>query len=143
MMPKFAPGSTIFLIFLLLMPSLGFPADLPAGVATAPVAHEICFPLQDGERILRDLESLPPCLDAVKAAEDSINSSEARSKELEIRIVEQDRELKDARKLVDDTRKAGEDAVKVAGGSWYTRALSVVKWVALGIVLGYAGGMSK
>lgn len=131
------------LIVLFLCPVPCFPADLPVGAAPGGVATEICFPLQDGERILKDLESLLPCQDAIKAAEDSINSSEARSKELEIRVDEQDRELKDARKLVDDTRKAGEQAVKVAGGSWYTRALSVVKWVALGALLGLAAGVAK
>jgi hypothetical protein len=111
--------------------------------ASKPSGDEICFPLPDGERILRDLEALPPCRDAVAAAEEAIKSSEIRSQALENRIVEQDGELKDARKLVDDTRKAGEEAAKVAAGPWYARALSVVKWVALGIIVGFVGGMGK
>jgi hypothetical protein len=103
----------------------------------------ICFPLPDGERILRDLEALPPCREAVAAAEEAINSGEMRSQALEKRIVEQDQELKDARKLVDDTRKAGEEAAKVAGGPWYGRVLAAGKWIALGIIVGFVGGMGK
>lgn len=108
-----------------------------------PSGGEICFPLPDGERILRDLESLPPCRDAVTAAEDALHAEEVRSQALEGRVVEQDRELKDARKLVDDTRKAGEEAAKAASGPWYQKVLSAGKWIALGIIIGFVGGMSK
>jgi len=140
---KNAPGSTIFLIFLLLMPSLGFGADLPTGPQEGGVAPEICFPVEDGERMLKDLEALPPCREAVKAAQEVINSNKIKDKALEDRISEQDRELTDARKVIDDTRKAGEDAAKVAAGPWYARALSVAKWVGLGVLIGFVGGLSK
>lgn len=136
-------GSTIFLIFLLLMPSLGSGADLPAGPAVGGGAPEICFPLPDGERILQNLEALEGCKEAVEAADGVLNAAEVRSQSLESRIAEQDREIADGKKTIEDTRKAGEDAAKVAAGPWYARALSVVKWVALGIVIGFVGGMVK
>ena len=138
-----APGSTIFLIFLLLMPSLGFPADLPVGTPTAPNPTEICFPLQDGEKILQDLESLPICREAVTAAEEALNSSEIRAQTLIDRVVEQDKELKNAQKLVEDTRKAGQEAAKVASGPWYQKVLAASKWIALGLIVGFVGGMGK
>jgi len=139
--PINALRATIFLVFLLLMPSLGFPADLPVGTVTAPVPVEICFPLQDGERILKDLEALPICREAVTAAEEALNSSELRAETLDNRIVEQDKELTDARKLVDDTRKAGEEAAKVASGPWYQKVLNAGKSIGLGIVLGFVIGL--
>jgi len=122
-----------------------FSADLPGRGAAQDggVAPEICFPIEDGERMLKDLEALPPCREAVKAAQEVINSNRIKDKALENRIVEQDRELKDARKLVDDTRKAGEEAVKVAAGPWYQKVLNAGKWIALGIVVGFIGGMGK
>ena len=141
MRPQNALGSTIFLVFLLLMPSLGFGADLPAGAATGSNPAEICFPLQDGERILKDLEALPICREAVTAAEEALTSSELRAETLDNRIVEQDKELTDARKLVEDTRKAGEEAAKVASGPWYQKVLNAGKWIGLGIVLGFVIGL--
>lgn len=138
-----APGSTIFLIFLLIMAQVVSAADLPAGATDAPTAPQICFPLVDGERILRDLESLPPCQAAVAAGEDAVNSCEVRAEALEDRVAEQDGELADARKVIDDTRKAGEQAVKAGQEPWYVRVLSAAKWVALGLVVGFIGGMSK
>lgn len=110
---------------------------------TKPSGGEICFPLPDGERILRDLESLPPCQEAVAAGEEALSAADERAKALEYRVNEQDRELKDARKLVDDTRKAGEEAAKLASGPWYSRILAASKWIALGIIVGFIGGMSK
>ena len=131
-------------IFLAPMPTYGLGGDnasYPAG--SMPAGGEICFPLPDGERILQNLESLGICRDAVEAADGAVNSCEVRATALEGRVVEQEGELKDARKLVDDTRKAGEEAAKASSGPWYARALSVVKWVALGIVIGFVGGMAK
>lgn len=113
------------------------------GTAQGGAAPEICFPLPDGERILRDLETIGPCREAVTAAGDALNAAEVRSQALEDRVVDQDKELTDARKLIDDTRKAGEAAAKVAAGPWYSRALAVLKWVGLGIVIGFVGGMAK
>ena len=139
-----APQSTIFLVFLLLMPSLGVGAGLPTAAAGRSVAPEICFPLPDGERMLRDLESLPPCREAVKAAEEVINSNRIKDKALEDRIAEQDREIAAGKKTIEDTRKAGEEAAKVAGGAWYRKVLSVAKWGALFFLGGLVvGGMAK
>lgn len=108
-----------------------------------PSGGEICFPLPDGERILRDLESLPPCREAFTAAEDALRAEEVRSQALEGRVVEQERELKDARKLVEDTRKAGEDAAKAASGPWYKRMLNAGKWIGMGILIGFVVGASN
>jgi len=130
-------------VLLILIPMPGFSADLPTAAAERSVAPEICFPLPDGERMLRNLESLEGYRVAVEAADGAVNSCEARSEALEGRVVEQDRELTDARKLVEDTREAGEEAAKVAAGPWYSRALSVVKWIALGIIVGFVGGTAK
>ncbi|MDA8178337.1 MAG: hypothetical protein M0T69_02185 [Deltaproteobacteria bacterium] len=103
----------------------------------------ICFPLPDGERILRDLEALGACREAVEAADGAVDACEVRATALEGRIAEQDRELQNARKLVDDTRKAGEDAAKVAAGPWYSRILSAAKWIGLGILVGFVAGAGK
>jgi len=114
----------------------------PAG--SKPAGVEICFPLPDGERILRDLESLPPTKAALEACSDLSDANEVRAEALESRVAEQDRELKDARKVIDDTRKAGEEAVKVASGPWYARVLAVAKWGALFFLGGLVvGGMAK
>jgi len=121
----------------------GFSADLPTGAAERSVAPEICFPLPDGERMLRDLESLPPCREAVKAAEEVINSNKIKARTMEDRIAEQDREIASGKKTIEDTRKAGEQAAKVAAGPWYSRALSVLKWVGLGIVVGFVGAAAN
>lgn len=118
-------------------------AGTATGAPVGGVAPEICFPLADGERILRDLETIGPCREAVTAAGDALNAAEVRSQALEGRVVEQDKELTDARKLVDDTRKAGEQAAKVAAGPWYSKVLAAGKWIALGIVIGFVGGMAK
>ena len=128
---------------LILVPMPGFSADLPTGAAGGGVAPEICFPVGDGERILRDLESLPLCRDAVTACEDALRSEEGRSQALGGRVIEQDRELTDAQKLVDDTRKAGEEAAKIASGPWYAKVLAAGKWIAAGLVIGFAAGISK
>jgi hypothetical protein len=131
-------------IFLAPMPTYGLGGDnavYPAG--SKPAGGEICFPLPDGERILQNLEALEGCKEAVEAADGVLNAAEVRSQALESRIAEQDREIASGKKTIEDTRKAGEEAAKVAAGPWYARALSVVKWVALGIVVGFVGGMAK
>ena len=133
---KFAPGSTIILIFALVLCPVARAADLP-------VAPSICFSVPDGEKMLQDLESLPALREAVDTAKDAIDSCEERSTALEGRVAEQDREIKDAQVKLEDTRKAGEKAVKVAGGTWYQKVLSAGKWIALGIVIGFVGGMAK
>lgn len=130
-------------VLLVLVPTPCFSAGTATGPAVGGVAQEICFPVGDGERMLKDLESLPPCKETVVAAEDALNATEARAKALENRVDEQDRELKDARKLVDDTRKAGEEAAKVAAGPWYEKVLAAGKWIALGLIVGFVGGMAK
>ena len=112
-------------------------------VHSSVFAEEICFPLTDGTRMLQDIEALEVCREAVDAGENLITSCEARANILEYRVIEQDNELKDARKLVDDTRKAGEEAVKIVAGPWYQRILTAGKWIALGIVIGFVGGLSK
>jgi hypothetical protein len=71
------------------------------------------------------------------------DANEMRAAALETRVEEQDRELKEARKLVDDTRKAGEDAAKAAAGPWYQKVLSAGKWIALGLIVGFIGGVAK
>lgn len=111
--------------------------------ASKPSGAEICFPIPDGERILRDLESLPPCQEAVSAGEDALNACESRAGIVDQRVAEQNQELAEARKVIEDTRKAGEEAAKVAAGPWYQRVLSAGKWIALGIIVGFVGGMSK
>lgn len=134
--------SCVLLVGWLSTPCLGGDnAAVPPSRAQS--ASEICFSLPDGERILRDLESLPPCRDAVAAAEDALTSCESRAGIIDQRVAEQDRELTEARKLVDDTRKAGQDAAKAAGGPWYQRVLNAGKWVALGLIIGFVGGMAK
>jgi hypothetical protein len=126
------------------MPTYGLGGDNPVyPPASHPSGGEICFPLPDGERILQDLESLPPCRDAVVAAEDALTSCESRAGIIDQRVAEQDRELADARKLVEDTRKAGQDAAKIAAGPWYQRVLNAGKWVALGIIVGFIGAAAK
>ena len=130
-------------VLLILVPMPCFGADLPTGAAVGGGAPEICFPLPDGERILQNLEALEGCKEAVEAADGVLNAAEVRSQALESRIAEQDREIASGKKTIEDTRKAGEEAAKVAAGPWYARALSVVKWVALGIVVGFVGGMAK
>ena len=114
-----------------------FSLALPSG------AEEICFPLADGMRMLSDIETLAMCKTTVAAGEQAINSCEARASVLEHRVAEQDGEIVKGKKTIEETRKAGEDAAKVAAGPWYSRALSVVKWIALGIVVGFVGGMAK
>lgn len=130
-------------VLLILVPMPCFSADLPTGAQDGVVAPEICFPLPDGERILKDLEALPVCRNAVKAGEDVINSNKIMQKALAGRITEQDREIASGKKTIEDTRKAGEEAAKVAAGPWYTRAMATVKWVALGVLIGFVGGMAK
>lgn len=126
------------------LPFLALGADIPVRPPVSGVVQgEICFPTSDGERILRDLEQGAACKEAVAAGEDALTSSDARASALESRVLEQDRELKSARKLVDDTRKAGEDAAKVAAPPWYQRVLNAGKWIALGIIIGFVGGMGK
>lgn len=137
------PGSTIFLVFLLVIGQVALAGDRPTGQGDANAGTTICFPVGDGERILRELEQAESCKEAVTAGEDALNATETRAKALENRIDEQDRELTDARKLVEDTRKAGEEAAKVAAGPWYVRAMATVKWVALGVLIGFVGGMAK
>jgi len=133
---KFAPGWTIILIFALVMSPV-------AGAADLPVAPSICFSAPDGERILRDLESLEDCQQAVDSAKGAVKSSEERAVILEERIVELDEEVRDAQVKLEETRKAGERAVKVAAGPWYQRILAAGKWIALGIVIGFVGGMAN
>jgi len=126
------------------LPFLATGADLPARPPVSGVIRgEICFPTADAERILEDLEQADACKEVVAAGEGAIASSDARASALESRVLEQDRELAEARKLVEDTRKAGEDATKVAAGPWYQRVLSAGKWIALGLIVGFVGGMSK
>lgn len=129
-------------ISLLCPPALLWAADATGGIL-APKTTELCFPVEDAERILKDLEALPACQDAVQAVEYVLKSTEEIAKAQEERIVEQDRELKDARKLVDDTRKAGEEAAKLASGPWYQRVLNAGKWIGLGILVGFVGGVAK
>ncbi len=135
--------STTSLLICLLMASPAYPADLPAGPKDGDRAPEICFPLKDGEGILRVLESYSACQEVVRAGEEALGSCEVRSQALEGRVVEQDRELQDARKVIDDTRKVGEEAVKAASTPWYQRALATGKWIALALVAGYIAGASK
>jgi len=141
--PKFAPRSTIFLCILLIVSQVALAADLPTGAQGGVVAPVICFPVEDGERMLKDLEAIGPCRDAVKAAEEVINSNKIKDKALEDRISEQDREIEAGKKTIEDTRKAGEDAAKVAAGPWYSKVLAAAKWIGLGIVIGFVGGMAK
>jgi hypothetical protein len=93
--------------------------------------------------MLKDLEALPVCWNAVKAAEEVINSNKIKDKALEDRIAEQDREIASGKKTIEDTRKAGEEAAKIAAGPWYQKVLSAAKWIGLGIVIGFVGGMAK
>ena len=93
--------------------------------------------------MLSDIETLAVCKSAVTAGADAIASCEARASVLERRVTEQDGEIVKGKKTIEETRKAGEEAAKVAAGPWYSRALSVVKWIALVIVVGFVGGMAK
>ena len=141
---RIALGSTIILIFAILMPFLVCGADLPAGTKDGGrMGTEICFPLSDGERILHVLESYSACQEVVRAGEEAMGGCEARSQTLEGRVVEQDRELQEARKLVDDTRKAGEEAAKAAAPPWYQRVLNAGKWIGLGVLVGFVAGAGK
>lgn len=142
-MRRISPAIALYCVLSVLYPIPRLWAGDATAPATASGATEICFPIGEGERMLRDLESLPPCRDAVAAAEDVIRAAEARSQALESRVSDQDRELSEARKLVDDTRKAGEEAAKVAAGPWYTKVLAAAKWIGLGIVLGFVGAVGK
>jgi hypothetical protein len=111
---------------------------------SSPVyGEEICFSLSVGTRILQDIEDLAVCRDAVDAGTQAINSCEVRASVLENRVSEQDREIIEGKKTVEETRKAGEEAAKIASGPWYQKVLNAVKWIALGIVIGFVGGMSK
>jgi len=139
-----AISGVISAIFLFTLSSPVFGADLPTHPpAPKSVGGEICFPVSEGERILKDLEQGEACKEVVAAGEGVIAAGEARSQALEGRVVEQDRELADARKVIEDTRKAGEQAAKLAAGPWYQRVLNAGKWIALGIVVGFVGGMAK
>lgn len=131
-------------ISLFLLPFRVSGADLPVyPPASSPAGAEICFPVLDGERILKNLEQADACKDTVSACEDALTSSDARASGLEARVLEQDGELKDARKVIDDTRKMGEQAVKVAAGPWYQKALGTLKWVGLGVLVGFVAGAGK
>jgi hypothetical protein len=79
----------------------------------------------------------------LEACSDLSDANEMRAAALESRVVEQDRELADARRVIDDTRKAGEEAARAAALPWYARVLSVVKWVGLGVLIGFMGSMTK
>ena len=130
-------------VLLILVPMPCFSSDLPTGPPDGSVATEICFPIEDGERMLKDLEALPPTRAAVAACGEANKSHRNRALALEGRIAEQDREIVGAKKTIEDTRKAGEQAAKVAAGPWYQRILNAGKWIALGIVVGFVGGMAK
>lgn len=111
---------------------------------SSPVhCEEICFPIAVGTRILQDIESLAVCRDAVDASTDAVNSCEARSSALENRIVEQEKEISEREKTIEDAGKAIKEAAKASSVPWYQRILNAGKWVALGIVIGFVGGMSK
>jgi hypothetical protein len=105
--------------------------------------EEICFPIAIGTRILQDIEALSVCRTAVEDGTNAVNSCEARSSALEDRVAEQEKEIVEGKKTIEETRKAGEEAVKVASGPWYARILAASKWIALGIVIGFVGGMGR
>ena len=135
--------STISLLICLLMTSPAYPADLPAGPKDGDRAPEICFPLKDGEGILRVLESYSACQEVIRAGEEALTSSDARASVLEARVLEQDRELTEARKVIEDTRKVGEEAAKAAAPKWYQRVLNAGKWIGMGILVGFVVGAGK
>lgn len=106
-------------------------------------AEEICFPLADGMKMLKDLEALESCRATVKAGEEAINSCEVRASALEDRVADQDKEIAKAKKTIEETRKAGEEAAKMASDPWYKKVLNAGKWIALGLVVGFVGGLAK
>jgi len=122
----------------------------PTGASVGNTGGEICFPLPEAEKVLRELEAAP----AVKAEADACREwqaqEEARDQAVaeearirEARIAELEQEKTAALTQAEENLKAGERAVKVASGPWYQRVLSAGKWIGLGILVGFAAGMGK
>lgn len=122
----------------------------PTGAGVGNAVGEICFPLPEAEKVLRELEAAP----AVKAEADACREWQAQedvrdqaiaegARAREARIAELEREKAAALVQAEENLKAGERAVKAASGPWYQRVLSVGKWIAVGILVGFVAGAGR
>ena len=125
-------------------------AESPTGASVGNAAGEICFPLGDAEKMLRELEAAPAVKTEADACREWQAQEEVRDQALaegartrEARIAELEREKAAALTQADENLKAGERAVKVAQGPWYQRVLSVGKWIAVGILVGFVASAGR
>ncbi len=122
----------------------------PTGASVGSARAEICFPLGDAEKMLRELEAAPAVKVEADACREWQAQEEVRDQALaegartrDARIIELEREKAAALAQAEENLKAGERAVKVAQGPWYQRVLSVGKWIAVGILVGFVASAGR
>ena len=133
-------------VLLLLCPFPCFPAEVAPGTSLGP-NQGVFFDHSGSVRLLEEVEicrsDLPllRSLEAKNAQLDEIRKEREDLYRERIKFLEtQQRELL---RMNDQAIKTADLARKAGGGTWYEQLFTAGKWIGLGIVLGFVGGMAK
>ena len=138
--------STISCLFLALMPSLVFGADLPAAPTGVIVAPQICTDRSTSLLILKDLEMCR----SEKAANVTLRALNEKHEQLDEIRREREALLRERIDFLKEQNgellRMNEAAVKMADQArpkWYEQAFTAGKYIGLGIIVGLAIGAVK
>jgi len=133
-------------IVLLLCPVPCFSAEVATGPTSATTSGVI-FDYQGSVRLLEEVESCRVDLPILRALEDkNAQLDEIRNEREDLyreRIKFLETQQAELLRMNDAAIKTADLARKSGGGSWYEQLFTAGKWIGLGIVLGFVGGMAK
>lgn len=132
-------------ILILLLPMPCFPAEIATGPTSAPV-QGVFFDTQSSLRLLEEVEFCRVDLPILRSLEEKNAQLDEIRKEREDLYKERIKFLETQQgellRMNDQAIKTADLARKSGGGTWYEQLFTAGKWIGLGIVLGFVGGMA-
>jgi hypothetical protein len=133
-------------VVLLLCPVPCFSAEIATGPASAS-AQGIIFDYQGSARLLEEVEACREDLPILRALEDkNAQLDEIRNEREDLyreRIKFLETQQAELLRMNDAAIRTANLARKAGGGAWYQELFTAGKWIGLGIVLGFVGGVAK
>jgi len=113
------------------------------------ISSEICFPLDNGTRLLHDVESIEKlsaevnaCREYEIASDNAIAVCREKTKMLNDRITELETARTTALNLLQSAREDCKKAIDVVKPKWYERVFAAGKWIVGGAVVGFVAALA-